>query len=49
MNRFSDPCRDIGLTTSLKNTNVLGQDLDAPPITTIDDYELEVLNRFTYL
>lgn len=48
-NRFSEPCRDIGLTISLKKKNVLGQVVDASPITTIDDYEPEVLNQFTYL
>lgn len=35
MNRFSGACRDFGLTISLKKTNVLGQDIEVPPIITI--------------
>ena len=36
---FSQACKDFGLTISLKKTNVLGQDTEAPPLITIDDYE----------
>ena len=36
---FSQACKDFGLTISLKKTNVLGQDTEAPPVITIDDYE----------
>ena len=32
---------DFGLTISLKKTNVLGQDTEAPPVITINDYELD--------
>ena len=46
---FSQACKDFGLTTSLKKTNVLGQDTDAPPVITIDDYELDVVSQFTYI
>ena len=49
MDRFSHACRDFGLTISLKKTNVLGQDVDTPPVTTIDNYQLEVVHEFTYL
>ena len=49
MDRFSQACNDFGLTISLKKTNVLGQDTAAPPIVTIDDYELDVVHQFTYL
>ena len=49
MDSFSKACKDFGLTISLKKTNVLGQDVEAPPSITIDDYELEVVNQFTYL
>ena len=49
MDRFSRACNDFGLTISLKKTNVLGQDTAAPPIITIDDYELDVVRQFTYL
>ncbi|KAL6458375.1 hypothetical protein MHYP_G00336050 [Metynnis hypsauchen] len=38
--RFSQACKDFGLTISLKKTNVLGQDVDTPPVITIDNYEL---------
>ena len=40
MDCFSQACKDFGLTISLKKTNVLGQDTEAPPVITIDDYEL---------
>ena len=33
---FSQACKDFGLTISLKKTNVLGQDTEAPPVITID-------------
>ena len=51
MDRFSKACacKDFGLTISLKNTNVLGQGVEEPPPITIDDYELEAVNQFTYL
>ena len=49
MDRFSQACKDFGLTISLKKTNVLGQGTESPPIITIDDYELDVVHHFTYL
>lgn len=49
MDRFSQACKDFGLTISLKKTNVLGQGVEEPPSITIDDYELEVVKQFTYL
>ena len=49
MDRFSHACCDFGLTISLKKTNVLGQVVDTPPVTTIDNYQLEVVHEFTYL
>ena len=51
MNRFSQVCKDVGLTISLKKTNVLGQDRPSPPAPgiTIDNYELDVVHQFTYL
>ena len=36
MDCFSEACKDFGLTISLKKTNVLGQDTEAPPVITID-------------
>ena len=41
MARFSQACKDFGLTISLKKTNVLGQDTMELPAITINDYELE--------
>ena len=49
MDCFSHACKDFGLTISLKKTNVLGQDTEAPPVITIDDYELDAVCQFTYL
>ncbi|PFX13050.1 hypothetical protein AWC38_SpisGene22909 [Stylophora pistillata] len=49
MDRFSQPCEDFGLTISLKQTNVLGQDVNTPPVITIDNYQLEVVHEFSYL
>ena len=46
---FSQACKHFGLTTSLKKTNVLGQDTEATPVITIDDYELDAVCQFTYL
>ena len=49
MDRFSQACKDFGQTSSLKKTNVLGQDTMGLPAITIDDYELDVVEQFTYL
>ena len=49
MDCFSQACKDFGLIISLKKTNVLGQDIPAPPVITIDDYELKVIHQFMYL
>ena len=49
MDCFSQAGNDFGLTISLKKTNVLGQDTDAPPVLKIDDYELDAVCQFTYL
>ena len=49
MDRFSQACKDFGLTISLKKTNVLGQDVDTSPVITIDNYELDVVHQFTDL
>ena len=46
---FSQACKDFGLTISLTKTNVLGKDTAAPPVITIDDYELDAVCQFTYL
>ena len=49
MDCFSQACKDFGLTISLKKTNVLGQDTEALPVITIDNYELDAVCQFTYL
>ena len=49
MDCFSQVCKDFGLTTSLKKTNVLGQDTETPPVITVDDYELDAACQCTYL
>ena len=49
MDRFSQTCKDFELKISLKKTNVLVQDTMELPAITIDDYELDVVEQFTYL
>ena len=49
MDCFSQACKDFGLTISLKKTNVLRHDTEAPPVIIIDDYELDAVCQFTYL
>ena len=48
-NRFSQACKDFRLTISLKKTNLRGQDTMKLAAITIDDYELDVVEQFTYL
>ena len=49
MNCFFQACKEFGLTISLKKTNVLRQDTETPPLITIDEYELDAVQQFTYL
>ena len=49
VDRFSQACKHFGLTISLKKTNVLEQDTMELPLIIIDDYELAVVEQFTYL
>ena len=49
MDPFLSGLQGFGLTISLKTTNVLGQDTMELPAITIDDYELDVVEQFTYL
>ena len=47
MGRFSQACKDIGLTISLKKTNVLGRDTMELQAITIDVFELDVVEQVT--
>ena len=49
MDRVSPAYKEFGLTISLKKTNVLGHDTMELPAIIIDDYELDVVEQFTYL
>ena len=49
MDHFSQAHKDFGLTISLKKTSVLELDTMELPAITIDDYELDVIEQFTYL
>jgi len=42
--RFYHACCDFRLTISLKKTNVLGQDMDTPPVITIANYQLDMVH-----
>ena len=48
IDRFSQACRDFGLTISLKKTNIVGHDTETMSSITIDDYELYDVCHFTY-
>jgi len=45
--RFAEPCREFGLTISLKKTNIMGQDVSTTPTITIGDRTLDVVDRCT--
>ena len=47
--KLSHACKEFGLTISLKKTNILVQDAETPPVITINNTELEVVDSFTYL
>ena len=49
MDRVSQACEDFELTISLKKTIIVGQDTEAPPVITVDDYEPDVVCQFTHL
>ena len=49
MDCFSQACKDFRPIISLKKTNVLGHDTEAPAVIGIDDYELDAVFQFTYL
>ena len=47
VDRFSQACKDFGITISLKKTNVLWQDTMELSVITIDDYKPDVVQQFT--
>ena len=49
VNQFSHACTQFGLTISIKKTNVMGQNVAAPPSIRINNNVLEVTDHFTYL
>ena len=49
MQSFTVTCEDFGLTVSLSKTQVMGQDVDAPPSISIHEYELKAVHEFAYL
>ena len=49
MDRFSHACREFELTISIMKTNVMGQDVIAPPPINIDNVTLDVVDQFIYL
>jgi len=49
VDKLSHACKEVGLTISLKKTNILAQDAETPPVITINNTELEVVDSFTYL
>ena len=49
MDRLSEACDKFGLTISVKKTVVVGQGVPSPPIITLNNTPLEVVDKFCYL
>ena len=49
MDRLSDATDKFGLTISVKKTVVMGQDVPSPPVITLNNTPLEVVDKFCYL
>ena len=49
VDKLSHTCKEFELTISLKKTNMMAQDAESPPVITIENTQLEVVNSFTYL
>ena len=49
VDKLSHACKEFGLTISPKKTNIMAQDAESPPVITIENTQLEVVNSFTYL
>ena len=48
IDRFSQACKDVGLTMSLKKTEVVALNTDNQPKINVDNYELKAVIQFTY-
>ena len=49
MDGFSCACQDLGMTISIKKTNVMGQDIENQPSISVNGSTLDVVQEFTYL
>ena len=49
VDKLSHASKEFGLTISLRKTNILAQGAESPPVITIDNTEMEVVDTFTYL
>ena len=49
VDKFSEACKDFGLTISLKKTNIMRQGTDCFPAISIEGNTLDVVDDFTYL
>ena len=49
VNKFSEACKDFGLTISLKKTNIMRQGTDCLLAISIEGNTLDALDDFTYL
>jgi len=49
VDKLSHACKEFGLTISLRKTNILAQGAEYPPVITINNTKLEVVDTFTYL
>jgi hypothetical protein len=47
--KFNNVCNNSSLTISLKKTQLIGINLNRPPVILIGDHRLEVVDEFTYL
>ena len=49
IDRLSHPCKEFGLTISIKKTKVMGQGIVSPVSINIDNVTLDAVDSFTYL
>lgn len=46
---FAHACQEFSLTMIIKQTNLMGQNIDSPPAITVDGNILDAVNKFMYL